>query len=329
MYQRTLHWMCIICALVASSAADARQADTVPRVVLVIASPAEAQLELIDAFREGLRDLGYVEGKTIRFELSLSPPEKPETLPAIAADLVRSKPDVIVAVSTPQIRAMMEATKTIPIVMVAPGDPVGSGLVASLARPGGNVTGLTIISGDIMGKRLEYLKQALPKITRVGALFNPANPVNRRDVTDELQAAGRALRIAIDPVPVREPNEIPAAFASIARERAEGLIVAVDPIIWAHRKQVIELCTRNRLPSMSYFKEYVALGGLMSYGPNHLELFRRSAMYVDRILKGANPATLPVEQPSRFELAINLKTAKLLGIVIPEAVLLQADEIIR
>jgi putative ABC transport system substrate-binding protein len=315
--------------LAAASVAYAQQSNSVPRIVLVIPSPAEAQIELTDALRQRLHDLGYVEGQSIRFEMSLYPPERPDLLPGIASELARSKADVLLAVSTPQIRALMEATKTIPIVMIAPGDPVGSGLVASLARPGGNVTGLTIMSYDIMGKRLELLKQAIPKISRVGALFNPTNPAGRRDVLEELQSAGRTLRIAIHPAPVREPSEIASAFASIVREHDGGLIVAVDPVIWPHRKLIVDLCAQNRLPSMSYFREFAALGGLMSYGPSNIELFRRAATYVDKILKGAKPSDLPVEQPTKFELVINLKTAKALGITIPEAILLGADEVIR
>ena len=329
MKARGLRLVVCLGILAASSAAYPQQSSSVPRIVLVIPSPAEAQVELVGAFRQGLRDLGYVEGRSIRFDLSLYPPERPDLLPGIASELVRSKVDVLVAVSTPQIRALMEATKTIPIVMIAPGDPVGSGLVASLARPGGNVTGLTIMSYDIMGKRLELLKHAIPKISRVGALFNPTNPAARRDVLEELQAAGRTLRITIHPAPVREPSEIASAFASIVKEHDGGLIVAVDPIIWPHRKRIVDLCAQNHLPSMSYFREFVELGGLMSYGPNGTELFRRAATYVDKILKGAKPADLPVEQPTKFELVINLRTAKALGITIPEAMLLRADEVIR
>lgn len=225
-------WL-VVCLIIlaATSVVYPQQSNSVPRIVLLIPSPAEAQIELTDALRQRLRDLGYVEGQSIRFEMSLYPPERPELLPGIASELVRSKVDVLLAVSTPQIRALMDATKTIPIVMIAPGDPVGSGLVASLARPGGNVTGLTIMSYDMMGKRLELLKHALPKISQVGALFNPTNPAARRDVLEELQSAGRALRIAIHPAPVREPSEIQSAFSSIVAAHDGGLIVAVDPII--------------------------------------------------------------------------------------------------
>jgi putative ABC transport system substrate-binding protein len=315
--------------LVEHPTAYSEQPISVPRIVLITASPAEEQAELIGSFRQGLRDLGYVEGQNIRFELGLYPPERPDLLPGIANELARSRPDVLIAVSTPQIRALMEATKTIPIVMIAPGDPVGSGLVESLARPKGNVTGLTIMMDDLMGKRLELLKGAIPKLSRVGALFNAANPLARRDVMVKLQAAARTLHITMNPAPVREANEISNAFASIVGEHEDGLIVVVDPFTWANRKLIVDLCVRNRMPGMFYFKEYVEMGGLMSYGPNHLELYRRAATYVDKILKGANPADLPVEQPRTFELVINLKTAKALGITIPEAILLQADEVIR
>jgi putative ABC transport system substrate-binding protein len=319
----------VVAALAASLGAFPQQPIPVPRIGMVIHGPAEASAQVIEAFRQGLRDLGYVEGQNISIELRLYPPERPDLLPGLASELVRSKVDVLVAVSTPQIRALMEATKTIPIVMIAPGDPVGSGLVASLARPGGNVTGLTIMTRDIMGKRLELLKDAVPKISRVGALFNPANPVGRRDVMEELQAAGRTLGITIHSVEVREPSQFSSAFSSITGAHDGGLIVVVDPLTWIHRKLIVDLSARNRLPTMFYFREFVELGGLMSYGPNTMDLYRRAATYVVKILKGVKPADLPVEQPTKFELIINLKTAKALGITIPEAILLRADDVIR
>lgn len=318
----------VIAALAAANQGYPQQPPRLPRIVLVIPGPADANTDLVGALRQGLRDLGYVEGQSIRFELGMYPPERPDLLPGIASELVRSKADVLVAVSTPQIRALMEATNTIPIVMIAPGDPVGSGLVASLGRPGGNVTGLTILSKELDGKRVELLKEAIPKIARVGVLCNVANPVVRQNVL-QLQAAARTMGITIHAVEVREPDDITSAFSSMAAAHEQGLIVVIDPLTFTHRKLIVDLAARNRLPAMFYVKEFVQLGGLMSYGPNNRDSFRRAATYVDRILKGAKPAELPVEQPTKFELVINLKTAKALDITIPEAILLRADEVIR
>lgn len=317
-----------IAALAAVNEAHPEQQPRLRRIVLVISGPAEANTELVGAFRQGLRDLGYVEDQSIRFELALYPPERPDLLPGIASELVSSKADVLLAVSTPQIRALMEATKTIPIVMIAPGDPVGSGLVASLGRPGGNVTGLTILMEELAAKRLELLKEASPTISRVGVLGNAANPGSRKDVL-RLQAAGRTLGITIHPAEVREPDEIVSAFTSMAAARDQGLIVVIDSLTFSHRRLIVDLAARNHLPTMSYVREFAQLGGLMSYGPSNMGLFRRAATYVDRILKGAKPAELPVEQPTKFELVINLKTAKALDITIPDSILLRADEVIR
>jgi len=317
-----------LAALVASAPAYPQQSTHVPLIGLVHPGPPEASARFIEAFRQGLQDLGYVDGRNIKIEVGWHAPERPDLLPSIASELVRSGPDVLVGPTTVQVLALKQATSTIPIVMIAPSDPVGTGLVESLARPGGNVTGTSLMSRDIMGKRLELLKEAVPKISRVSDLWNPANPSTQRDFR-QIEAAAEALGIAIHSAQVRDPNEFVSAFSSITRAHADGLIVQADQLTWVHRKQIVDLALQSHLPSMFFIKEYVAAGGLMSYGANVADLYRRSATYIDKILKGARPADLPVEQPTTFELVINVKTAKALGITIPEAILLRADEVIR
>src|SRR5262249_22528427 len=276
---------------------------------------------LVDAFRQGLRELGYIEGENIQIELRWHPPERPDLLPGIASELVRSKVDVLLAPTTPEILALKESTASIPIVMIAPSDPVATGLVEGLARLGGNVTGLAWMSRDIMGKRLELLREAIPKATRMSDLWNPRNPSTQRDFK-EIEVAARALGITLYSAEVREPTEFVGAFSSMTRARADALVVQADYLTWVHRKQIVDLALQQRLPTMFFAREYVDAGGLMSYGANLAELFRRSASYVDKILKGARPGEIPVEQPTTFELVINLKTAKALGIAIPESILL-------
>jgi putative ABC transport system substrate-binding protein len=295
---------------------------------MVIHGTAQSFAKQIQAFRQGLRDLGYIEGQNLKIEYRFYPPEQPDLLPDIANELVRSNVDVLLAVSTPEIRALMQATSTIPIVMLAPGDPVGAGLVASLGHPGGNVTGLTQMSTDLSGKRLELLKDAVSGISRVAVLFNPANPAARRDAM-ELQHAGRARGITIHLAEVRQPEELSSAFSSMTRAHDGGVIVVIDALVFTHRRVILDLAARHRLPSVFYIREFAELGGLVSYGPNGADGFRHAATYVDKILKGAKPADLPVEQPTKFELVVNLKTAKALGITIPESILLRADEVIR
>ncbi|HKQ25670.1 MAG TPA: ABC transporter substrate-binding protein [Burkholderiales bacterium] len=290
--------------------------------------PAEASTRLIEAFRQGLQDLGYVDGQNIKIEFGWNPPERPELLPDIASSLVRSKPDVLVGPTTAHVLALKQVTSAIPIVMIAPSDPVGTGLVQSLARPGGNVTGTAFMSRDVTGKRLELLKEAVAKLARVGDLWNPVTPSAQGDFR-EIESAARTLGISLYSAEAREPSEFASAFSAIARARADALIVQADQLTWVHRKQIVSLALQNRLPSMFFFKEYVDDGGLMSYGANVPDLYRRSAGYVVKILKGAKPADLPVEQPTKFELIINLKTAKALGMTIPESLLLRADEVIR
>jgi len=251
-----------------------------------------------------------------------------ERLPDLAADLVRLKVDVIVTGSTPGARAAKQATTKIPIIAVVVGDPVGTGLVASLARPGGNLTGLSDITVDLSAKRLELLKEVAPTASRVAVLWNPTHPTNPLQLR-ETQVAAQALGLTLQPVVVGSSDELERAFAAMMRERASALLVLAETLTLLHRRRLADLAAKNRLPAMYPFREQAEAGGLMSYGPSIPDMYRRAAVYVDKILKGAKPADLPVEQPTRFELVINLKTAKALRLTIPPSVLIRAEEVIR
>ena len=242
--------------------------------------------------------------------------------------MVRLKADVIVAPTTPAARAAKQATATIPIVMVAVPDPVGSGLVASLTRPGGNVTGMSVVVPELSGKNLQLLREVLPGITRVGVLVNPVNPVSAVELK-EIEVAARSLGLQAHLLEVRAPTEFERAFAAMVRERAGAVTVLVDAMFFSERKRIVDLAARSRLPAIYQRREYVEEGGLMAFGPSLIDLFRRAAGYVDKLLKGAKPGDLPVEQATKFELVVNLKTAKTLGLTIPPSVLLRADQVIQ
>jgi putative ABC transport system substrate-binding protein len=301
----------------------------VPRVgYLNPGSPSDpARQRRLEAFRQGLRDLGYVEGQNIAIE-SRWAEGKYDRYPALVADLVHSKVDIIVAVGGAATQAAQQATRTIPIVMSVVIDPVGSGLVASLARPGGNATGLTMMASDLVGKQFQLLKEVVPKVSRVALLTNPANPASAPFVR-EAEVAARALGVRLQTLEARDPQEIDSAFAAMTRERAGALVVLADAILGLNqRRQITELATKRRLPAVYGVREYAEAGGLMAYGANLRDLERRAATYVDKILKGAKPADLPVEQPTKFELVINLRTAKAIGLTIPPSLLQRADRII-
>ena len=289
-------------------------------------SEDDPRAENLRAFREALQNLGYVDGKTIAIEWRLA--DNYELYPALAAELVRLNVNVLVTPNTPGALAAKRATSTIPIVIIAVGDPVGSGIVSSLARPGGNVTGLSIFATDLYAKRLELLKEALPKTSRVALLFNPTNPVNV-PLVKETQDAARKLKVQFHPVGVRDLDDFERAFAEMNKERIDGLMIAQDAFLLNHRIRIADFARRNRMPTMYEVREFVEVGGLMSYGPSRSDSFRRAAIYVDKILKGAKPADLPVEQPTKFELVINLKTAKAIGLTIPQSVLGRADHVIE
>ena len=279
------------------------------------------------AFIQGLRELGYVEGQNITI-VDRSSEGRYQRLPDLAAELVRLKVDVIVAPASQNVRAAKQATQTIPIVMAGSGDPVASGLVASLARPGGNVTGLSMVAPDIVGKQLALLKEALPRASRVAVLVNPANDMYDRWIR-EVRASARALALQLEVVEARTPDDLGKASAVFNRIRADALFVQIDGMFLQHPARVVDLAAKHRLPTMYGTKEFVEAGGLMFYGPSMKDGFRRAATYVDKILKGAKPSELPVEQPTKFELVLNRKTATALGLAIPLSLASRADEIVE
>jgi putative ABC transport system substrate-binding protein len=308
--------------------ADAREPGKVFRIGYLSPLSRAADSTRSGAFRQGLRDLGYIEGQNITIEWRFAE-GRLERLPELAAELVRLKVDVIVAGGGSLIaRAAKTATGTIPIVMTNVEDPVATGLVASLARPGGSVTGLTALVRDLSAKRLQLLKEAVPNVSRVAVLWNSAYPEKAREF-DETQAAAQAFAIQLQALKIRRPDEIDAALDAAINERAGALITLPDPLTNTHGPRIVAQALKQRLPTMFTQRPPVDAGGLISYGPSYVDLFRRAAGYVDRILKGARPGDLPVEQPTKFELVINLKTAKALGLTIPPSVLLRADEVIH
>jgi putative ABC transport system substrate-binding protein len=313
------------------AAAEAQQPKKVPRIGYLSVSDAATDSARDTGIRSVLRDLGYIEGQNIAIEYRYSE-GKPERAPELAAELVRLKVDVIVAAGGPTwVQAAKNATKTIPIVMVGLGaDPVEAGLVESLAQPGGNVTGVTNLSRDLVGKRLELLKEAVPKIARVAVLYDPANPVTVKESKKNLQTAARALHMTVETWEVRAASEFEQVFAAVTKWQPDGLYSAGGgPLLIANRKWIAEFAAKRRLPSMANRRTFVEDGGLMYYGPDEADSYRRVAYYVDKILKGAKPADLPVEQPTKLEFVINLKTAKQIGVTIPQKVLVKADKVIR
>jgi putative tryptophan/tyrosine transport system substrate-binding protein len=315
--------------LAAPLAAEAQQAAKVARIGYLSPSLATSP-HLREAFRQGLRDLGYVEGRNLVIEYR-GAEGKPERLPALAAELVALKVDVIVVTSTPAALAAKQATRTIPIVFIAVADSVASGLVTSLARPGGNVTGLSLLTSELVGKRLELLKQAVPGVSRVAVLWQPGDYGERteKDILKKAEVTAPALGARLQVVEARGPADIDRAFSDMTRARAGALMVLGSTMFFTERRRLVDLAAKHRLPAVYPTRDSVDAGGLMSYGPNLADLFRRAATYVDKILKGAKPADLPVEQPTKFELVINLKTANALGLTIPQSVLGRADEVIQ
>jgi len=313
---------------VAATATWAQQTNKIPVVgiLMVAAGPDDA---LNEALREGLRELGYVEGRNIRIEFRTAQGHL-DRLPSLAEELVQLKADVIVVPTPLGAQALRRATSTIPIV-VALFDPVASGLVTNLAHPGGNVTGLSSMSSELRAKRLQLLKETIPRLARVAVLWNPAmipTPLQTTFVED-LKAAARSLSIELTFVVAQTPEEFNAAFSAVSRARAQALYLLESPLFYVHRMTLAKLALKARLPAIHGTRTFVDEGGLMSYGANFADQMRRSAGYIDKILKGAKPGDLPIEQPTNFELVVNLKTAKALGITIPQSILLQADEVIK
>jgi putative ABC transport system substrate-binding protein len=318
-----------LCALLLAlcASAQAQQATKIPRIGAFVPASASAAPELVEALRQGLREHGYVEEQNITLEPRYAE-GKIERLAGFAAELVRLKADVIVVGSTPGIIAVKNTTGAIPIVMVTTGDPVAGGLVASLARPGGNITGLTALGQELSGKRLEVLKEAVPKVSRVAVLSNPTNPDSGMSLKG-VEVAARALGVQFRVQEVRDPTEFDKAFETITREGARALMVLPDPMFVSQRGRIVALSAKSRLPAMYAHREFVDAGGLMFYGASLADMWRRAATYVDKILKGTKPADLPVEQPKKFEFIINLKAAKQIGLTITPNVLARADKVIR
>jgi putative tryptophan/tyrosine transport system substrate-binding protein len=315
--------------LSAPLAVEAQRAPKVPKVgYLSIGSASDPRRgALLDAFQRGLRGLGYVEGKNILIEVRFAEGSY-DRLPNLAAELVRLKVDIILAYSTPATEAAKNATAAIPIVMSGVVDPLRTGLVAGLGRPGGNVTGLSLMAPEIIGKQMQLLKELIPKVARVAVLWNPTNPSNVPQLR-EAQVAAQALGLRLQSWEVRSPNDLDPAFAAMTREHAGAVIILVDGVFIDNRTRIVRLAEKARLPAVYGLREYVEGGGLMFYGADPADLNHRAALFVDKILKGAQPADLPVEQPVKFELAINAKTAKALGLSIPTPVLTRADQVIE
>jgi len=320
----------VLCALFYTLCgfAEAQQAKKIPRIGILHGAAASSVADRGEAFRQGLHELGYVEGKNIFIEYRYAE-GKSDRLPVLAAELVRLKVDIFVTTGPIVTRAAKEATSTIPIVMTNEGDPVGTGFVASLARPGGNITGLSTFASELSGKRLELLRETVPKLSRVTVFGTSTLPDNAQRIR-EVDLAAKAFGVKLQYLDVLGPKDIETAFGAAAKGRADAMLWQVaGGVANAHRTQILELAVKSRLPAIYHNSAYVDAGGLMTYSPNATDLDRRAATYVDKILKGAKPADLPVEQPTKFELVINLKTAKQIGLTIPPNVLARADRVIR
>jgi len=307
--------------------AGAQQPTTVPRIGYLSANSLSSASAFVEAFRQGLRELGYTEGKNVVIEWR-SAEGKFDQLPDLAAELVRLRVDVIFAAAAPAIKAASQATKTIPIVFEMLADPVSAGFVSSLAKPGGNLTGVAGLAPELSGKRLELLKEIVPRLKRVAILGNPSNP-NFRSVLTETKTAASALGLQLQVLEVKEPAKLQNAFSAMTKARAEALSIIPDPMFVGEQKRIIDLAAKGRLPVIYGTSGAVDAGGLIAYAPSQSEMFKRAATYIDKILKGAKPADLPVEQPTKFEFIINLKAAKQIGLTIPPNVLARADRVIK
>ena len=316
-----------LATLAAPLVAAGQPATPIHRIGFIGNSTPALESNLVGPFREGLRERGYDEGRNLAIEYRWAQGDYAR-LPALVAELIAAKVEVLVAAGTPAGLAVKRATTTVPMVMVAVGDPVGTGLVASLARPGGNLTGLVSIAPDLEGKRLELLQEVAPKLSLVSVLINPANPFTVSSA-EQIRAAAQVLQLKVHFANVRVEGDLDQAFEAIARERPEGLIMVADRVFLHNRARIAAFATRHRIPGVYAYSELVEAGGLMSFGPSYPGMHRRAAYYVDRILRGANPADLPMEQPEKFELIVNLKTARAFGLAVPQSLLLRADRLIR
>jgi putative tryptophan/tyrosine transport system substrate-binding protein len=313
--------------LTAPPAAKALQAGGTVTIGYLGNSSPSLESDLVEAFRDGLRQLGYVEGQNLVISYQWAEGQQ-ERHAILAQELVRLQPDVILTAGTPGTLAAKQATQSIPIVTALAGDPVAAGLVSSLAQPGGNVTGLSTLAAELEGKRLELFKQAVPNLSRVVALLNPANPFTTI-AWEAMQPAAEALGVQLQPVEAQGPTDLDRALATIQEARPDGLIVVPDRFLLTYRASILQFMAEHRLPGMFPFRQFAEEGGLLAYGPDYTDMYRRAATYVAKILRGAKPADLPMEQPTKFELVLNLKTAQALGLTIPVTLLFQADEVLR
>jgi ABC-type uncharacterized transport system substrate-binding protein len=309
------------------SAARAQRSGRVYRIGVLETAPAASNAANFDALRNGLRELGYVEGQNLVLDYR-SVDGRPERFPQLAAELLRLNVDLIVTRGTPAVMAVKNATGTVPVVMAASGEPVGTGVVAGLARPGGNVTGLSALTSELVAKRLELMREAVAGIRRIAFLFNMGNPIAPSS-WEEFKTAAPSLNLEAQLLDVRKSEDLVQAFDTAIAQRADAILVGNDTVMLANRRQVVELAAKHRMPAMYHAREFVDAGGLMTYGVSYPDLYRRAATFVDKIFRGARPADLPVEQPTKFELVINLKAAKALGIEIPPTLLARADEVIE
>jgi len=317
----------VVVLLAVGAIAEAQQPVKITRIGYLDAVSLSVNAARVEAFRQSLRKLGYVEGKNIFIEWR-SADGKLDRLPALAAELVHLKVDIIVTGGRSATRAAKEATSTIPIVMTQDSDPVANGFVASLARPGGNITGLSTLAPELSGKQLELMKETIPKLSRVAVFGSSTSPGNAQSLR-EVELAARAFKVQLQYLDVLDPKDIETAFRAASNGRADGVLVLNSPVFASRQTQVVDLAVKSRLPAIYWRSDFVEAGGLMSYGASQNDLDRRAAAYVDKILKGTKPADLPVEQPTKFELVINLKTAKQIGVTIPQKVLARADRVIK
>jgi len=304
-----------------------RAQGRIPRVGFMGNSTAALEANLVDSFREGLRELGYEEGRNIAIEYRWADGQY-ERFAALVTELIAAKVDVIVTAGTPAALAVKKATSTVPLVMVAVGDPVGTGLVPSLARPDGNLTGLSSVAPDLEGKRLELLREIVPSVSRIAVFLNSVNPFHATSVR-QAQTAGKTLGIKVQQYDIRKSEDLDGAFAAIRKERPDALLILADRVFLHNRERIVDFTGKQHLPNVNAYKELVEAGGLISYGPSYEDMHKRAAIYVNKILKGAKPGNLPIEQPTKFTLVVNLKAAKALGISMPPAVLSRADEVIE
>jgi putative ABC transport system substrate-binding protein len=314
-------------AAFAPSRAAAQGPNNRPRIGFLGNSTPTLEASLVDSFRKGLSDLGYVEGRSISIEYRWAEGDY-DRLPSLVRDLVKSKVAMIVTAGTPAALAVKEAGSSVPLVMIAVGDPIGTGLVSSLARPGGNVTGLTSMTPELEGKRLELIKEVVPAVSRLAVFWNPANAYQTGDA-EQVRAAAAVLNVPVLSLPVRTGEELDNAFAKVLAEGADAALILADRLFLHNRQRIADFLVKNRLPAMNAYRELVEAGALMSFGPSYAVMHRQAASYVDKILNGTKPSDLPVQQPAKFEFVVNLKSAGAIGVTIPHAVLLRADEIIE